>query len=101
MKRVVFGCVMALGLAGCDDVAMQGGGSSSASSGSGGSAFREYLVIGSKMSFEQCRAKGGLIIRDAGSPMTACDPNVIRAPVPADEFQHPTQNKPAAAAPDA
>ena len=92
MKRVVFGCVMALGLAGCDDVAMQGGGSSSASSGSGGSAFREYLVIGSKMSFEQCRAKGGLIIRDAGSPMTACDPNVIRAPVPSDEFDNPDNN---------
>jgi len=50
------------------------------------------------MSFEQCRARGGLIIRDAGSPMVACDPNVIRAPVPADEFNNPTSN---AAASDA
>ena len=91
MKRVVFGCVMALGLAACDEVAMQGGGSSAPSGGGG--AFREFLVIGSSMSFEQCRAKGGLIIRDAGSPMTACDPNVIRAPVPADEFDHPAHNQ--------
>lgn len=98
MKRVVFGCVLAL--AACDEAAMQSasiGGVSSA----GSSSFREFLVIGSSMTFEQCRAKGGLIIRDAGSPMTACDPNVIRAPVPADEFEHPLQNKPAAAAPDA
>lgn len=54
-----------------------------------GGGFREFLVIGSSMSFEQCRARGGLIIRDAGSPMVACDPSVTGAPVPADEFDHP------------
>lgn len=64
-----------------------GGGSAG---GSGG--FREFLVIGSSMTFEQCRARGGLIIRDSGSPMVACDPNVIRAPVPADEFDNPASN---------
>ncbi len=85
MKRVVFGCVLAL--AGCDEVAMQGGGS-----GGGSAGMREFLVLGSSMSFEQCRARGGFIIRDAGSPMVACDPNVIRAPVPADEFDNPTSN---------
>jgi hypothetical protein len=41
------------------------------------------------MSFEKCRARGGLIIRDSGSPMVACDPNVVRAPVPVDEFDNP------------
>ncbi|WP_375281587.1 hypothetical protein [Pseudooctadecabacter sp.] len=41
------------------------------------------------MSFEDCRARGGIIIRDQGSPMVACDPRVRRAPVPADEFDHP------------
>ncbi len=86
MKRVVFGCVMGLALAGCDEAAMgsMGGGGS----GSGG-GFREFLVLGSNMSFEQCRARGGLIIRDQGSPMVACDPNVRGEPVPADEFDHP------------
>ena len=44
------------------------------------------------MKFNQCRALGGLIIRDSGSPMVACDPNVIRAPVPADEFDNPAAN---------
>jgi len=86
MKRLVFGCILAL--AGCDEIAMNAqGGGSGASSG-----FREFLVIGSSMTFEQCRARGGLIIRDSGSPMTACDPNVIRAPVPADEFDNPSHN---------
>ncbi|MGR3485524.1 MAG: hypothetical protein ACU0BF_09275 [Paracoccaceae bacterium] len=64
----------------------------------GGGGFREYLVLGSAMSFEQCRSRGGFIIRDAGSPMVACDPRVIRAPVPADEFDHP--GRPAAAQAD-
>lgn len=77
-----------MALAVCDAAGMwaaTGGGGST-----GGSAeFREFLVIGSSMTFEQCRARGGLIIRDSGSPMTACDPNVIRAPVPADEFDNP------------
>ena len=91
MKRVVLGCVMVVGLAGCGDTAMQGG-SGSSSAVRTKSAFKEFLVIGSSMTFEQCRAKGGLIIRDAGSPMTACDPNVIREPVPADEFDNPAHS---------
>jgi hypothetical protein len=82
MKRIAFGCILAL--AACDEAAMQG-----ASGGSGGGGFQEFLVLGSSMSFEKCRARGGLIIRDSGSPMVACDPNVIRAPVPADEFDNP------------
>lgn len=77
--------VLAVGtLAGCD--APNAGGGLGAV-GAGG--FTEYLVLGSSMSFEECRARGGLIIRDAGSPMVACDPRVRGAPVPADEFNHP------------
>lgn len=89
MKRVVFGCVMGLALAGCDEAAMAsfGGGGGGATGGSSG--MREFLVIGNTMSFERCRALGGLIIRDNGSPMVACDPNVRGEPVPADEFNHP------------
>jgi hypothetical protein len=41
------------------------------------------------MSFEDCRARGGMIIQDAGSPMIACDPRVRREPVLANEFDHP------------
>ncbi len=93
MKRVVFGCILAL--AACDEAAMQAASSGGGTVGSRG-GFREFLVIGSSMSFEQCRAKGGLIIKDAGSPMTACDPNVIREPVPADEFDNPAHNNDAA-----
>ncbi|MCB5199698.1 hypothetical protein LGQ03_10645 [Loktanella sp. TSTF-M6] len=52
--------------------------------------FREFLVVGSSMSFEQCRAGGGLIIRDANSPMTACDPSVKRNPVPRAVIDDPT-----------
>ena len=47
-----------------------------------GNGFREFMLIGSSMTFDQCRALGRLIIHDSGSPMVACDPNVIRAPVP-------------------
>lgn len=92
MKRVVLGCVLAL--AACDETALQ---SAMGGMSSGGGAFQEQLVIGAAMTFEQCRAKGGLIIKDAGSPMTACDPNVIRAPVPIDEFDNPSHNTGAAA----
>lgn len=57
---------------------------------SGGGGMRELLVLGApRMSFEDCRARGGLIIRDKGSAQIACDPRVRRAPVPADEFNHP------------
>lgn len=71
-------------LTACDDVSMGGAGG-----GGSGGGFREYLVLGSSMSFEQCRSRGGFIIRDPGSPMVACDPRVVREPVPADEFDHP------------
>jgi hypothetical protein len=81
MKRILatIGAVLALGA--CDDVAM--------SSAAGGGGMREYIVLGSSMSFEQCRARGGLIIRDQDSPMVACDPRVVGEPVPPDEFDHP------------
>ncbi|MBE0412478.1 hypothetical protein [Yoonia sp.] len=46
-------------------------------------------MIGNTMSFEQCRARGGFIMRDASTSMVACDPTVRREPVPADEFDHP------------
>lgn len=78
MKYVIL--ASALGLAACETAPV----SSSASSG-----FREYLVIGNTMSFEQCRARGGFIMRDASTSMVACDPTVRREPVPADEFDHP------------
>ena len=79
MKRLMLlGC---LALFGCDETQF-------ASAPSGGGV-QEFLVIGSNMSFEQCRARGGLIIRDRNSPMTACDPTVLGPVVPADEFDHP------------
>ena len=60
-----------------------GAGLTPASLGGGGAgAIKEFMVIGSSMPFEQCRASGGLIIRDVNSPMTACDPSVKRNPVP-------------------
>ncbi len=83
MKRVLvlcFGLLIA-----CDDAGLAAGG--------GGSSFREYMVIGSSMPFEQCRAAGGLIIRDRNSSMVACDPSVRGEPAPADEFNHPTSNR--------
>lgn len=72
MKRLIL--LAGLALAGCDETQM----GSAPSGGGGGGAFKEFLVIGSNMSFEQCRASGGLIIRDSGSPMVACDPSVRR-----------------------
>lgn len=90
MKRLAL-IIATLGLMGCEEGAggfttLGGGGESAAKGGSGA---REFLVLGSRMTFEQCRAKGGLIIRDPGSPMVACDPRVLGAVVPADEFNHP------------
>lgn len=78
MKRLMLGFVMALS-------ACEGGGGF----GSGGGGAQEFMVIGGRMTFEQCRARGGLIIRDANTPMVACDPQVRGEPVPADEFNHP------------
>jgi len=85
MKRLIFGAVLAL--AACE-------GTGSMTAGSSGGGLREFMVIGSRMSFEQCRARGGLIIRDNSTAMVACDPSVRRTPVPADEFNHP-DDKPA------
>ena len=78
MKKLVLGCVMLLG-------ACETGGAMGGSPG-----MQEHLVIGNRMTFEQCRARGGLIIRDQGSPMIACDPTVRGEPVPADELTHPS-----------
>lgn len=79
MKRLLCGAVLALS-------ACEGTGSMSSVSSGG---IREFMVIGGRMSFEQCRARGGLIIRDSNTAMVACDPSVRGEPVPADEFDHP------------
>ena len=83
MKRLILGSVVAL-------AACEGGGMATG----GGDGMREFMVIGGRMSFEDCRARGGLIIRDSNTAMVACDPSIRRAPVPADEFDHP-DDKPA------
>lgn len=82
MKRVFL--LSGLALAGCDEAAMAPG-----VPGRPASAFTEYLVIGNSMTFDQCKARGGFIIRDQGSPMVACDPSVVRTPPPADDLVHP------------
>lgn len=88
MKYLLPLCALAL-LSACGDMPLGGGaGGSGAAVGAGG-GYKEFLVLGSRMSFEQCRAGGGLIIRDNGSPMVACDPRVVGKVVPADEFDHP------------
>ena len=87
MKRALVGFAFVLALFGCNEIALLGLPGAAAPAGGGG--FREYLVLGSSMSFEDCRARGGIIIQDGGSPMIACDPRVRREPVPADEFDHP------------
>ena len=56
----------------------------------GGTNVREFMVIGNTMTFEECRARGGLIIRDSNTSMVACDPTVRGEPIPADEFDNPT-----------
>ena len=78
MRGAVTVLVGVLALGACDEAAQQNGG-----------GMREYMVLGGGMSFEQCRARGGLIIRDRGSPMVACDPSVRGEPAPPDEFDHP------------
>ncbi|KQB97161.1 hypothetical protein AL073_08870 [Loktanella sp. 1ANDIMAR09] len=84
MKRLILGSVIAL-------AACEGGGMTT---GGGGGGMREFMVIGGRMTFEDCRARGGLIIRDSETAMVACDASIRRAPVPADEFDHP-DDKPA------
>ena len=81
MRRLILGSVVAL--AACEGGGMNAGG-----------GMREFMVIGGRMSFESCRARGGLIIRDSNTAMVACDPTIRRDPVPADEFDHP-DDKPA------
>lgn len=76
MKRLAFGFVMVLS-------ACEGG------AGLGGGGNAEFLVIGGRMTFEECRARGGLIIRDSSTPMIACDPSVRGEPQPVDEFNNP------------
>ncbi|MCF2904596.1 hypothetical protein L0666_06325 [Octadecabacter sp. CECT 8868] len=93
MNRLIVGLGCALALTGCDEIAMPTGGGAgfpmaSAVTG-GGNGRMEFLVLGSNMGFEECRSRGGIIIRDSGSPMIACDPRVRREPVPANEFDHP------------
>lgn len=91
MKRLILTGGLIFGLAACEQmggVNLGGAGAAPGAPGAGG-GFTEFLVLGSSMSFEECRARGGIIIRDQGSPMVACDPRVRRAPVPADEFDHP------------
>jgi hypothetical protein len=78
MKRLALGFVMVLS-------ACEGGGLGV----SGGGGAQEFMVIGGRMTFEQCRSSGGLIIRDSNTRMVACDPTVRGEPVPADEFNHP------------
>ncbi len=96
MKRVLFGLLAVGVLVGCEGLEIPTGGGGAAAPAIGGGQ-REYLVLGSTMSFEECRARGGMIIRDAGSPMIACDPRVRREPVPANEFDHPGSPVPQAA----
>lgn len=98
MKHIVCVTGLCAVLAGCDAVPGMGDFGGTSDAAPGGAAHREYLVLGSSMSFEDCRARGGLIIRDQGSPMVACDPRVRREPVPANEFDHPGSPVPQPAA---
>jgi len=82
MKRMILGSVLAL--AACEGTGAIGGG--------GGSSRTEFMVIGNRMTFEQCRARGGLIIRDSNTSMIACDPSVRGEPQPVDEFDNPANN---------
>ncbi|MFQ6552581.1 hypothetical protein AAD018_009590 [Aestuariibius insulae] len=78
MKRfAAFGLVSAC-LASCGTAPLGTAG------GSGGGGQREFLVLGGSMTFQECQARGGLIIRDANTSMVACDPRVIRTPSPSD-----------------
>ncbi len=98
MERAIVGFGLVLALVGCDEIALPGLPGAVVPSGGTSDGFREYLVLGSTMTFEDCRARGGIIIQDPGSPMIACDPRVRREPVPANEFDHPGSPVPQAAA---
>jgi len=77
MKRLAVGLVILL-------AACESGG------GLGDAGNPEFMVIGGRMSFEDCRSRGGLIIRDANTAMIACDPTVRGEPQPVDEFDNPS-----------
>lgn len=91
MKRILM-CGALVALAACDGNM----GLPTAGPATGG-GMREYLVLGSNMSFEECKARDGLIIQDAGSPMVACDPRIVGKNISADEFNHPSSPAPAPA----
>ena len=82
MKRLVLGSVVFL--AACEGQV--------AGIGAPTGGLQEFMVIGNTMTFEQCRARGGLIIRDGNTSMIACDPTVRGEPQPVDEFNNPTSN---------
>lgn len=98
MRRAIVGLGLMVALVGCDEISGAGLATPVGAATGGGGGFREYLVLGSAMNFEECRARGGMIIRDAGSPMVACDPRVRGEPVPANEFDHPGSPVPQGAA---
>ena len=83
MKRFAFLCLMLA--AACEPVPSV----TAPPPGTTSPGMREFMVIGGRMTFERCRALGGLIIRDVSTAMIACDPTVRGEPVPADEFAHP------------
>lgn len=83
MTRFLFLSMTLACVAGCNSTTMGGAGAP------GGAGLAERLVVGGAMSFEDCRARGGLIIHDQGSAMIMCDPTVLGPVVPADEFAHP------------
>jgi hypothetical protein len=84
--KIVLGLGTLALLAGCAGTGTFPGGGGTVGTNT---AFREFMVIGSTMPFEECRARGGFIIRDVNSPMTACDPTVRRNPVPQDALDDP------------
>ncbi|MFQ3254808.1 MAG: hypothetical protein ACI9U6_003116 [Loktanella salsilacus] len=83
--KIVLGLGALALLAGCAGTGALPGGDTVGTN----TAFREFMVIGSSMPFEECRARGGFIIRDVNSPMTACDPTVRRNPVPQEALDDP------------
>lgn len=85
MKRSLI--LFALVVAGCMEAPADGGLEAAGNQ----SVLREYFVLGgSAMSYQDCVARGGLVIHDQGSSMFACDPRVTHHnSVPDNEFDHP------------
>ncbi len=88
MRPVALGLLMT-GLASCGTAPL-------GTAGGGGGGQREFLVLGGRMTFQDCQARGGLIIRDANTSMVACDPRVIRTPSPSDAEEFGLTPAPAA-----